>query len=122
MGERAKDLEAQTLEVEALNKYVTSLHFTSAGDTSKIDRLVRAAIESLQAKTKLQAERIDFQSFKIKLQSDRLVELKEENATLSATARAYVEAHKLMRVRFNDAEDAAAYTEAGKKLEELIDA
>jgi len=48
--------------------------------------------------------------------------LKGENATLRATARAYVEAHKLMRVRFNDAEDAAAYTEAGKKLEELIDA
>lgn len=49
-------------------------------------------------------------------------ELKEQNTTLRTAATEYVEAHKLMRVRFQDANDSATYTNAAKKLEEVLDA
>ena len=88
-------------EMKELEKCLKAVHLaTEWCIADDINRIVRAAFKS---------------------QAKRIEELKKENATLRATAREYIEAHKLMRVRFNDAEDAANYTEAGKKLEEMID-
>ncbi len=47
--------------------------------------------------------------------------LQTQTSDLRTAARKYIEAHKLMRVRFQDAIDATTYSDAAKKLEELVD-
>lgn len=52
--------EARTPEMEALNKCLNSVYLaTEANIADDINRIVRAAVESLQAENKLQAQRIE---------------------------------------------------------------
>ena len=51
----------------------------------------------------------------------KFLKVESKYERLKSAAREYIAAHKLIRVRFQDASDAELYTEAAKALEVLTD-
>lgn len=93
MGEEMKiggNPETQTPEIAALNKCLKSLYLATDSEVADdINRIMSAAVESLQAENKLQAERVEELQARLD-EAERPVirtgrsreELKQENATL----------------------------------------
>ena len=109
-----------------IRAYIQAVSNSLISDKNK--KWILDLIESQAKENAAQATRIEFLEGELgvhencieSLQTDNAA-LREEVGKLRATARQYIEAHKLMRTRFQDASDAETYTAAAKRLEELID-